>query len=115
MSSSGFVAIFVCEREHTAKGLKGKLATKPLRLPSTMLSSILPLDMNRHGKVERTMSWTKLLTPITGSVDQELLLRNAYLVTENRLLRKQLPGRVRLSYGERKTLAAIGKKLGKQV
>src|SRR5215468_7397901 len=114
MSSSGFVAIFVCEREHTAKGLKGKLATQPLRLPSTLLSSILPLDMNRHGKVERTMSWTKLLTPITGSVDQELLLRNAYLVTENRLLRDQITGRVRLSDGERTMLADIGQKLGKK-
>jgi hypothetical protein len=30
--------------------------------------------MSRHGKVERVMSWTKLLTYITGSVDQELLL-----------------------------------------
>ena len=37
---------------------------------------------------------------ITGTVDQELLLRNEYLVTENRLLRNQLKGRVRLSDGE---------------
>jgi hypothetical protein len=49
---------------------------------------------------------------MTGSVDQELLLRNEYLVTENRILRKQLQERVRLSDGERKTLAEIGKKLG---
>ena len=60
------------------------------------------------------MDWKQLLVYITGSVDQELLLRNEYLVTENRLLRQQIPGRVRLSDGERKTLAAIGKKLGKQ-
>jgi hypothetical protein len=60
------------------------------------------------------MSWKRLLAYITGSVDQELLLRNEYLVTENRLLRQQIKGRVRLSDGERKTLAAIGKKLGKQ-
>ena len=32
------------------------------------------------------MGWKKLLAYITGSVDQELLLRIAYLVTENRLL-----------------------------
>jgi putative transposase len=51
---------------------------------------------------------------MTGSVDQELLLRNEYLVAENRILRKQLQGRVRLSDGERKTLAEIGKKLGKR-
>jgi hypothetical protein len=57
------------------------------------------------------MGWKRLLAYITGSVDQELLLRNEYLVTENRLLRKQIPGRVRLSDGERKTLAEIGKQL----
>src|SRR5262245_46043349 len=85
-----------------------------LGLSSTVLSSILPLDMSRHGKVERAMSWTKLLTYITGSVDQELLLRNEYLATENRLLRKQIPGRVRLNDGERTILAEIGKRLGKQ-
>jgi len=30
------------------------------------------------------MDWKALLAYITGSVDQELLLRNAYLATENR-------------------------------
>ena len=35
-------------------------------------------------------------------------------MTENRILRHQIPGRVRLSDGERKTLAEIGQKLGKQ-
>jgi len=47
-------------------------------------------------------------------VDQELLLRNEYLVNENRILRHQITGRVRLSDGERKTLAEIGKRLSKQ-
>ena len=60
------------------------------------------------------MDWQPLLASITGTVDQALLLRNEYLVTENRLLRNQITGRVRLSDGERKTLAAIGQKLGKQ-
>jgi hypothetical protein len=59
------------------------------------------------------MDWKTLLAYITGTVDQELLLRNEYLVTENRLLRQQLKGRVRLSDGQRKTLAEIGYKLGK--
>jgi hypothetical protein len=36
------------------------------------------------------------------------------LVTENRLLRNQITGRVRLSDGERKTLAELGNKLGKK-
>ena len=60
------------------------------------------------------MDWKTLLAYITGTVDQELLVRNEYLVTENRLLRHQLKGRLRLTDGERKTLAAIGQKLGKQ-
>src|SRR5262245_47293523 len=65
-------------------------------------------------EAESRMDWKILLAYITGSVDQELLLRNEYLVTENRLLRRQIKGRIRLSDGERKTLAEIGKKLGKQ-
>jgi transposase InsO family protein len=60
------------------------------------------------------MEWKQLLAYITGSVDQELLVRNEYLVTENRILRQQITGRIRLSDGERKTLAAIGKKLERQ-
>jgi transposase InsO family protein len=60
------------------------------------------------------MNWKTVLAYITGSVDQELLRRNEYLVTENRLLRKQIKGRVHLSDGGRKTLAEIGKRLGKQ-
>src|SRR6266566_8305804 len=63
----------------------------------------------------RHMDWKTLLAYITGSVDQNLLLRNEYLVAENRILRNQLKGRVRLSDGERKVLAEIGQKLGKQV
>src|SRR5438067_2167072 len=60
------------------------------------------------------MDWKHLLAYITGTVDQALLLRNEYLVTENRMLRNQIKGRVRLTDGERKTLAEIGQKLGKQ-
>jgi putative transposase len=63
--------------------------------------------------MEREMGWKKLLAYITGSVDQELMLRNAYLVMENCILRKQIQGHMRLSGAERKTLAAIGKQLGK--
>ena len=54
------------------------------------------------------MAWTHLLVHITGSVDQHLLLRNASLVTEHRLRRNELTGRVRLTDGARKTLAEIG-------
>jgi putative transposase len=47
------------------------------------------------------MEWGRLLAYITGTVDQELLLRNEYLAAENRILRGQLKGRLRLSEGER--------------
>jgi putative transposase len=60
------------------------------------------------------MDWRPLLAYITGSVDQELLLCNEYLEMENRILRRQITGHMRLSNGERKTLAEIGKRLGKQ-
>jgi Homeodomain-like domain len=60
------------------------------------------------------MGWKTLLASITGTVDQEWLLRHAYLVTDNRIRRQQIKGRVRLRGGERNTLAALGRKLGKQ-
>jgi putative transposase len=60
------------------------------------------------------MDWKTLLAYISGSVDEELLLRNEYLMAENRILRDQIKGRLQLSDAERQTLAEIGKKLGKQ-
>jgi len=59
------------------------------------------------------MEWKTVLAYITGTVDQELLVRNEYLVAENRILRKQITGRVRLTDGERETLGAFGQRLGK--
>jgi putative transposase len=56
----------------------------------------------------------RLLAYVTGSVNQELLLRNEYLAAENRILRAKLPKRVRLSNPERITLADIGKRLGRK-
>ncbi len=38
------------------------------------------------------MEWARILAYITGSVDEELLLRNEYLATENRLLKAQITG-----------------------
>jgi len=61
------------------------------------------------------MDWKPLLASITGSVDEELRLRNAYLAAENRILRNQLKRRrVQLTDAERKTLAEMGQKLGRQ-
>jgi putative transposase len=60
------------------------------------------------------MNWARILAHITGTVDQELLLRNEYLVAENRILKAQLEGRLRLSDAERATLGEIGHRLGRK-
>ena len=60
------------------------------------------------------MDWKTLRAYISGSVDEELRLRNDYLVTENRILRNQIEGRLQLTDAERRSLAEIGKQLGKQ-
>ena len=56
----------------------------------------------------------RLLAYVTGLVNQELLLQNEYLGAENRILRAQLPSRLRLSDPERATLAEIGRRLGRK-
>ena len=58
--------------------------------------------------------WARLLAYVTGLVNQELLLQNEYLAAENRILRAHLPARLRLSDPERRTLAEIGKRLGRK-
>ena len=60
------------------------------------------------------MDWKQLLGSITGSVDQELRVRNEYLAAENRILRNQITGRIQLSDSDRQALAEIGQQLGKQ-
>src|SRR2546427_10684078 len=86
--------------------------------PALQLVFRFPLTHTQHDDGRQslrgeTMDWKQLLVYITGTVDQELLLRNEYLVSENRILRSQIKGRVRLRDGERKALAEIGKKLSK--
>lgn len=46
---------------------------------------------------------------MTGLVNQELLLRNEYLLAEDRILPAHLPSRLRLTDPERRTLAEIAK------
>jgi hypothetical protein len=62
-------------------------------------SAYLPRDSHPYsastGTVQaegEAMDWKHLLAYITGTVDQELLLRNEYLVTEHRILRNQIKG-----------------------
>jgi hypothetical protein len=60
------------------------------------------------------MIWTQLLAYVTGTVDQELLLRNEYLVAENRILNAQIKGRLLLSEEEKGTLAEIAHRQGRK-
>jgi putative transposase len=60
------------------------------------------------------MDWKKLLGSVANSLDQELRLRNEYLLAENRLLRQQVRGRLLLTDGDRKGLATIGQQLGRK-
>ena len=61
------------------------------------------------------MLWARLLAYVSGTVDQELLLRNEYLAAENRILRGQIKGRLLLLEGEKATLAEIAHRLGRKV
>lgn len=63
---------------------------------------------------EELMNWRRILAYITGTVDQELLLRNEYLAAENRILKAQIKGRLGFSDHHRRTLAEIGKRLGRK-
>jgi putative transposase len=61
------------------------------------------------------MDWARILAYVTGTVDQELLARNEYLVAENRIMKAQLKGRPKLSDAEREALGEIGHRLGSKV
>src|SRR5450759_5043196 len=47
--------------------------------------SVVPI-VGRRANGGRRMEWARILAYITGTVDQELLLRNEYLAAENRIL-----------------------------
>ena len=47
------------------------------------------------------MDWKTMLGYVSGSVDEKLILRNGYLVAENRVLRNQIQGRLRLTDAKR--------------
>lgn len=61
------------------------------------------------------MDWARLLAHITGTVDQELLLHNEYLVAETRNLkakiktRLQLPDLVQINAGRDRSSAGPGR------
>ena len=53
------------------------------------------------------MDWARILAFVTGMVDQELLARNEYLAAENRMLKAQLKGRLKLSDAEASSASAV--------
>src|SRR5258708_13733161 len=61
------------------------------------------------------MDWARMLAYVTGTVDQELLAWNEYLAAENRIMKAQLKGRLKLSDTERGALGEIGHRLGRKV
>ncbi|MDH3599663.1 MAG: hypothetical protein OEU26_08525 [Candidatus Tectomicrobia bacterium] len=54
------------------------------------------------------MNWKNLLESVSESVNNELRLRNEYLMAENRILRHQMDERVQLTDSERKGFAELG-------
>jgi hypothetical protein len=52
------------------------------------------------------MLWAHLLAYVTGTVNEELLLRNEYLAAENRILRGQIK--------DQGSVAAFGRRKGDQ-
>src|SRR5208283_2605699 len=93
------------------------------RLMPPVASSIISLYRHFDPRIVQTsrkkegrpgMDWPRLLAYITGTVDQELLLRNEFLVAENRILKAQIEGRLHITDAERATLAEIGHRLGRK-
>jgi hypothetical protein len=66
------------------------------------------------GQMGELMEWARILAYISGTMDQELLLRNEYLAAENQILSGQLKGRPKLSDAERAKLGEIGRRLGRK-
>ena len=61
------------------------------------------------------MDWAPIQTFVTGLLDQELLARLECLAAENRILKAQLKGRLKLSDAERAGLGELGCRLGRKL
>jgi hypothetical protein len=59
----------------------------------------MPLPGSVRGR-GTAVDWARMLAYVTGTVDQELLARNEYLAAENRIIKSQLKGRLKLSDAE---------------
>src|SRR5262245_49578034 len=83
-------------------------------LSVTFFGAINGAHCEPPGKMGELMEWARILAYISGTVDQELLLRNEHLAAENQILRGQLKGRPKLSDAERAKLGEIGRRLGRK-
>lgn len=88
----------------------GRSPCPSLKTTRVSYSGRLPRYDLCHGWLE----WARILACFTGTVDQELLLRNEYVVAENRILKAQVEVRLLLSDAEKKTLAEIAHRLGRK-
>jgi hypothetical protein len=79
--------------------------------PPIVRYSFATINGTHHGLDGRgrLMDLARILAYVTGTVDQELL------ATENRILKAQLKGRLKLSDAERATLGEIGHRVGRKV
>jgi hypothetical protein len=60
------------------------------------------------------MDWARILAYITGTVGEELLLRNECLVAANRIRKAQSKTPLQLTDAQRMTLAEIAYRLGRR-
>jgi putative transposase len=91
------------------------LSTAGIAVPEAFRYIFGAIATTGDRRKEAVMDWARILAYVTGTVDQELLARNEYLATENRILKDQLKGRLMLSDAERATLGEIGHRLGRKV
>src|SRR5215469_16656797 len=61
------------------------------------------------------MVWARLLAYASEAINRGLLLKNEYLVAQNRILKTRVKGRLVLFGGEKATPAEIGHRLGRKV
>ncbi len=61
------------------------------------------------------MKWFRVLAGLMAAINDGSLQRLEYVLAENKILRKQIPGNVRMNDADRRKLAELGKKLGKKM
>src|SRR5260370_28080967 len=100
-------------------GIDGKCTTRPVSARSQFArTTVWHIRGLGHGLLRWSLkpnitSVARLLAYVTGLVNQELLLKNEYLLAENRILKTHLQPGSQLSRPERTALAEIGKRLGR--